>query len=65
MKKLFLILSIVASTFALTSCGGSASTTEESTVTTEETATTETECTDTCVTETADTASATDTVSAN
>jgi hypothetical protein len=66
MKKLLLILSIVATTFALTSCGSGFST-EETTATTE---TEVTETVDTTVTETAETATAetttvADTVSAN
>jgi len=66
MKKLFLILSIVATTFALTSCGSGFST-EETTATTDSTAveTEVTETVDTAVTETAETATAVDTVSVN
>ena len=66
MKKLFLILSIVATTFALTSCGGGSST-EEATATTETevTETVDTTVTETAETATAETATAVDTVSAN
>ena len=66
MKKLFLILSIVATTFALTSCGSGFST-DETTATTDSTAveTEVIETVDTTVTATTDTAAVADTVSAN
>jgi hypothetical protein len=68
MKKLLLILSIVATTFALTSCGSGFST-EETTATTDVDSTVfeaeVTETVDTAVTETAETATAVDTVSVN
>ena len=65
MKKLLLILSIVATTFALTSCGSGFST-EETTATDSTAVETEvTETVDTTVTVTTDTATVVDTVSVN
>lgn len=64
MKKVFIILSLVATTFALTSCGGSASTEETTAVDSTAVDSAVVETVDTVAT-VADTAAAVDTVSAN